>query len=148
MPRRSIVEHVLPQSVEDQWLSLALSKAAPFPDESIAFLTDSISDRDFMFVGTISWQGQPASLIFRLQRTVTAAGQQLRQQILADRASISGRWLHRPIELEPFTDRPVVSRRGECACSHQEAMQIARDLLKFSSCSILYRSNQGLTGRA
>ena len=111
MPKRSPVEHVMPSAVEDEWVMLALSASEPFPDASIDFLINSISEREFMFAGTILWQGYPASLIFRFQRTVTAAGQRIRQEIAEKPASVAARWLRRPIYLEPFTDRPSISHR-------------------------------------
>lgn len=148
MPKRSPVEHVMPPAVEDEWLMLAVSGSQPYPDASIDFLINSIAEREFMFVGTILWEGHPASLIFRFQRTVTAAGQRIRQQIAEKPALIAARWLRRPIDLEPFTDRPSISHRGEKPCTHAEALAIAHNFLQFSTCSILYAINRETTGRA
>lgn len=148
MPKRSPVEHVMPSAVEDEWVMLALSASEPFPDASIDFLINSISEREFMFAGTILWQGYPASLIFRFQRTVTAAGQRIRQEIAEKPASVAARWLRRPIYLEPFTDRPSISHRGEKPCTHLEALQVAHNFLQFSQCSVLYAINRETTGRA
>jgi len=145
---KETVEKTLSVALEDQWLALTLRDPVPFSDPSLEFLLGNVPDRHFLFVATVRWRFKPVSLVLRLQRTVTEVGKQFRSSLGTEGKAQLGRWINRPIELHPLTDLPIITMRGERACSHDEALQIARHLTRFSWCPALYRIDRGLTGSA
>jgi hypothetical protein len=127
----------LEQSIIDQWCS-AWSQESLFSEPAIRHLGSLIPAEHFMVVATMNCQGSPRSLVFRLQRTVQAAGHRLRDTVAREGQRLSAAYLRQPIRLRPLEDDPVVSRWGNDTCTFAEAMNQARYLSRWSRCNVIF----------
>jgi hypothetical protein len=138
----------LEQPIIDQWCS-AWSQGSLFSEPAIRHLGSLIRAEHFMVVVTLNRQGFPQSLVFRLQRTVQAAGHRLGDILAREGQRPSGAaYLRQPIDLRPLEDDPIVSRWGNDACTFAEALNQARYLSRWSRCSVIYTYDGAGAGHA
>jgi len=146
----SAVTRIVPleQPIIDQWYS-AWSQESLFSEPAIRYLGSLIPAEHFMVVVTTNRQGFPRSLVFRLQRTVQAAGHRVRDILAREGQSPSAAAsLRQPIHLHPLEGDPVVSRWGNDPCTFAEAINQARYLSRWSRCSVIFAYDGSGVGHA
>lgn len=139
----------LDEALMDRWLSV-WSQRDPFSDEAAYALQELIPDDHFIAVVTLCRSGLPYSLIFRTLRSVRPAGRRLREKMSDPKSAEAfvGLFHHRPIDLKPFTDQPIITKQGRTPCSFQEAFASATRYAASAHCPLLYTYDGTFLGRA
>jgi hypothetical protein len=129
----------LATSTIEQWTQHRTATELFF-DDSIFHLQNLIVADHFMVVVTIMRGDLPFSLVFRSQKTILPAGRRLRAEYEAkgELSVLSKRFHHRPIQLAPLTDQPIISMQGKEPCSFNDAMKQAQTLVKWTRCPLIY----------
>ncbi|MCA1368163.1 hypothetical protein I6F15_12205 [Bradyrhizobium sp. BRP14] len=133
--------------VLNRWLA-AWSHRDPFSDTAVLALQELIKANHFIVAMTLPKCRQPFSLVFRTLRTLQPAGQRFRLEVTADATLHSFRFPKRPIDLQPFTDRPIILKQGQSPCTFQEALQSARDHAIWAKCPVIYAFDGAFLGQA
>lgn len=129
----------LDTSTIEQWIQRRTAEDL-FSDGAILHLQNLIVADHFMVVATVMRGDLPFSLVFRSQKTILPAGCRLRTEYEAkgELNTLSKRFHHRPIQLAPLTDRPIISMQGKEPCSFKDAMKQAQNLVKWNRCPVIY----------
>jgi len=139
----------LDQSLVDQWRA-GRDPDQLFSEASVRALLALIPDEHFMAVVTLRRGGEPRSLVFRMQRTVLAAGRRLWDEARerGGRGALAAAYPQMPISLRPFEDDPVISRDGSSRCTFAQALVQARHLARFNRCPVIYTYDESGWGTA
>jgi hypothetical protein len=135
--------------VRDRWLSNWMAHD-PFSKEAIRNLQMELSAKHYLAVVTLTRTGQPFSLVFRSQKTVSLVGKRFKAVFKSpgDRTAISARFQNQPIDLDPLSDQLIISAQGNSLCSFREAMAIAEEKIRWWPCPVIYTFDGTNIGRA